>query len=184
MGLRSRQRRLAGITRESSLESFEQQNTLKGTLRRSMGLTWSIEHLAHSQNDVAAFNLMWKDFLGKIGYVLIAYEAISLWYSMSFSGIMFVFVFIKVLSCGAIWYSNAYVTLGEHYDEALALSCIHALLWVVFGLFNLNISRKIVPLSAIYFTGTAMSAWFMGSNTKAEVARARQLEKLQFIAKG
>ncbi|EQC27102.1 hypothetical protein SDRG_15110 [Saprolegnia diclina VS20] len=174
MGLRSRQRRLAGITRESSLEAFDEQ--VKTTLQ---------EHLAHSQNDVAAFNLLWKGFLGKLGYALVGFEILSVWYAISTTSILGLALIAatKIASCTAILLTKTYVTEGDQYAPAQTLSVGLALLWGVSGLFGADdaLRRSTVPLSAIYFSGVAASVWFMGSNTKAEVARAKQLAKLETV---
>ncbi|OQR96574.1 hypothetical protein ACHHYP_15142 [Achlya hypogyna] len=176
MGLRSRQRRLAGITQEASLESFDQQ--VASTLE---------EHLAHSQNEVAAFNLLWKGFLGKLGYALLGFEILSLWLAVSTIGVgaLAWVTMIKLLSCASIVCTKSYVTTGSFDGPALALSALHAILYGATSLGDVapTTLRNTLPLSTVYYTGTALSVAFMGSNTKAEVARAAQLAKLDKLAR-
>ncbi|KAJ0397374.1 hypothetical protein P43SY_008205 [Pythium insidiosum] len=177
MGLRSRQRRLAGGA--PSAFDIETNQRVKQSLQ---------DHLQASRNDVDAFNLTWKRALGMGGLLLAMYEAAAGYQLLAASaGIVelrvVVVVLIKALAMAALIATRKYVQSGASavFGASVVLSGGYALLWtLVVGLLGVSLSTtEASPLPVVYFVVAHGALRLIGDNTKAEVARATQLEKLE-----
>lgn len=181
MGLRSRQRRLAGVTKEDAYDP-------EATTIRTQSLE---EHLRASIDDVDAFNLMWKNMVGLAGLVLTGYEAVLLFQlltgSFSTSRLPLCLV-LKLVAVGSILSTREYVQTGlnQSFSQSLFFSGSYILLWLCCSLL-LKVDFSAVeasPLCILYFLASFAVLRLIGNNTKAEVARAQQLEKLQRLVGG
>ncbi|KAL4108810.1 hypothetical protein PRIC1_000519 [Phytophthora ramorum] len=176
MGLRSRQRRLAGVTREEAYDP-------EATRIRTQSLE---EHLRASIDDVDAFNLMWKSTIGYAGLVLVGYEAILLLQLLtgsSYTSRLPLCLGLKLVAFASIMSTREYVRAGRSHSlvQSLFFSGSYVLIWLCCStLLHLNFSAvEASPLCILYFLASFGVLRLIGDNTKAEVARAQQLEKLQ-----
>ncbi|KAJ0398544.1 hypothetical protein ATCC90586_010355 [Pythium insidiosum] len=176
MGLRSRQRRLAGGA--PSAFDIETNQRVKQSLQ---------DHLQASRNDVDAFHLTWKRALGMGGLLLAMYEAAAGYQLLAASAAMelrvVVVVLIKALAMAALIATRKYVQSGASavFGASVVLTGGYALLWTfVVGLLGVSLSTtEASPLPVVYFLVAHGALRLIGDNTKAEVARATQLEKLE-----
>ncbi|KAL3660946.1 hypothetical protein V7S43_013961 [Phytophthora oleae] len=181
MGLRSRQRRLAGVKKEDVYDP-------ESTTIRTQSLE---EHLRASIDDVDAFNLMWKNTVGYAGLVLAGYEAVLLFQLLtgsSYTSRLPLCLVLKLVAFGSILSTREYVRTGlnQSFSQSFFFSGSYVLLWMCCSLL-LQLSFSAVeasPLCILYFLGSFGVLRLIGNNTKAEVARAQQLEKLQRLVRG
>ncbi|KAF1779296.1 hypothetical protein JG687_00003738 [Phytophthora cactorum] len=181
MGLRSRQRRLAGVTKEDVYDP-------ESTRIRTQSLE---EHLRASIDDVDAFNLMWKSIVGYAGVVLAFYEAIMLYQLLMDSSSMSrlpLCLGLKIVAFGSFLSTREYVRTGrsQSLGQSLFFSGSYGLIWLCCSvLLHLNFSAvEASPLCILYFLTSFSVLRLIGDNTKAEIARAQQLEKLQRLVGG
>ncbi|RQM10260.1 hypothetical protein DD237_002306 [Peronospora effusa] len=175
MGLRSRHRRLAGITQE---EAYDPETTCIHTQSLE-------EHLQASIHNVDAFNLIWKRTLGHAGLVVITYE-IFLWFQLltdNSSTLRWTLALaLKFIAIGSILCMREHVRTGhrQYLDQGLFYSSSYVLIWLCCSMllhFNLSV-MEISPLCIVYCILSILVLQLVGDNTKAEVARAQQLAKL------
>ncbi|KAG7396717.1 Regulator of chromosome condensation [Phytophthora boehmeriae] len=176
MGLRSRQRRLAGISHEDVYDP-------ESTRVRTQSLE---EHLRASIDDVDAFNLMWKSVVGYAGVILVGYEAILVFQLLTGSSPtsrLPLCLGLKLVAFASLLSTRDYVGTGSSRSlaQSLFFSGSYVLIWLCCaGLLGLNFSAvEASPLCVLYFLASFAALRLIGDNTKAEVARAQQLEKLQ-----
>ncbi|KAG7392919.1 Regulator of chromosome condensation [Phytophthora pseudosyringae] len=181
MGLRSRQRRLAGVSKEDAYDA-------ESASIRTQSLE---EHLRASVDDVDAFNLMWKSTVGYAGLVLAGYEAILLYQLLtgsSYTTRLPLCLGLKLVAFGSILSTREYVRAGrsQSLGRSLFFSGSYALIWLCCSaLLHLSFSAvEVSPLCILYFLASLGVLRLIGNNTKAEVARAQQLEKLQRLVGG
>ncbi|KAE8888742.1 hypothetical protein PF005_g27031 [Phytophthora fragariae] len=181
MGLRSRQRRLAGVTRD--VYDPESNSIQSPSLE---------EHLRASIDDVDAFNLMWKSTMGYAGLVLAGYEVILLYQLLtgnsSHTSRLSLCLGLKLVALASIFSTREYVRMGRSSSlgQSLFFSGSYVLIWVCCSaLLHLSFSAlEASPLCLFYFLASFIVLRLIGDNTKAEVARAQQLEKLQRLVGG
>ncbi|GLD96137.1 hypothetical protein PINS_up004815 [Pythium insidiosum] len=92
-------------------------------------------------------------------------------------------VLFKTIAMAALIATRKYVQTGASavFGASVVLSGSYVLLWVlVVGLFGVSLSMmeaSVLPIA--YFVVAHGALRLMGDNTKAEVARAQQLKKLE-----
>eukprot|EP00644_Phytophthora_capsici_P007678 jgi/Phyca11/537071/estExt2_fgenesh1_pg.C_PHYCAscaffold_720044 len=124
--------------------------------------------------------------VGHAGLVLAGYEAVLLFQlltgSSSTSRLPLCLV-LKLVAVGSILSTREYVQTGlnQSFSQSFFFSGSYILLWLCCSLL-LQVDFSAVeasPLCILYFLASFAVLRLIGNNTKAEVARAQQLEKLQ-----
>uniref|UniRef100_H3HAS5 Uncharacterized protein n=1 Tax=Phytophthora ramorum TaxID=164328 RepID=H3HAS5_PHYRM len=129
---------------------------------------------------------MWKSTIGYAGLVLAGYEAILLLQLLtgsSYTSRLPLCLGLKLVAFASIMSTREYVRAGRSHSlvQSLFFSGSYVLIWLCCStLLHLNFSAvEASPLCILYFLASFGVLRLIGDNTKAEVARAQQLEKLQ-----
>jgi hypothetical protein len=129
--------------------------------------------------------------VGYAGLVLAGYEVILLIQLLSggsFTARLPLRLGLKLVALGSILSTREYVRSGRNqsFGQSVVFSGSYVLIWLCCSLL-LHLSFTAVeasPLCVLYFLASFGVLRLIGDNTKAEVARAQQLEKLQRLAGG
>ncbi|KAF0748265.1 hypothetical protein AaE_007403 [Aphanomyces astaci] len=178
MGLRSRKRRLAGIADEDAFDV--ESSSYKSSSRLS-------DHLRQSHDNAEAFNLIWKQIIAGLAYVLVVYELCVLWKTVTNAAavsttLVVVLVLMKLLSCAAIYSAKGLVsTDGREHTSCVLLCALHTSMWLFLRVFDVDATsvRNSIPLCTLYYLCATLTVWFIGNNAKSEQARAEQLQQLE-----
>lgn len=132
-----------------------------------------------------------QSVIGHAGLVLVAYELVLV-YQMLVSGgaqgagRLSLCVLLKLVGLASILSSRQYVQTGLAKSLGLSVffSAAYALVWLCCALLlGLRFSAvEVSPLSPAYFLVAFATLRLVGDNTKAEAARAQQLQKLRALA--
>ncbi|DBA04127.1 TPA: hypothetical protein N0F65_004235 [Lagenidium giganteum] len=177
MGLRSRQRRLAGVSREDSYDP-------EASKHRMQSLE---EHLQASKNGVAEFNLLWKERVALAGLGAALYELALLYQMMTApkysANNLPLCLGLKLIALASIFSTRQYIQSGSNapWRASIYFSLTFVLIWACCQT-QLEQPLSLVqvsPMSLLYLAVALAALHLMGGNTKAERARAEQLEKLE-----
>ncbi|TMW57556.1 hypothetical protein Poli38472_003481 [Pythium oligandrum] len=180
MGLRSRQRRRAGVDTAASFD-------IETLQHRGVSLE---EHLQASRRDIDDFNFAWKHAVAIAGLLLALYE-LALLYQVVFvprhaASSLVLCVLFKLLAVASLLSTRAYIqtgasaSLGASGFFTAAYVLVYVCCVLVLGLsFSLV---QVSPIAVVYCVVSHTALRLIGDNTKAEVARAQQLQKLEQLA--
>ncbi|GAB9470883.1 hypothetical protein Gpo141_00008113 [Globisporangium polare] len=180
MGLRSRQRRRAGVADPFDIETSRQHSA------------HSLEdHLRASIRDVDAFNLVWKKTIALGGLVMLAYEVYLLYLLLVGCAVttnppasrLPIYFILKMVAFASIASTREYITRGsaKSFGSSMFFTGSYFVIWFscLLLLEEKFTTAQVSPLCIVYFVVSALVLRLIGDNTKAEVARAEQLEKLE-----
>uniref|UniRef100_K3WWQ0 Uncharacterized protein n=1 Tax=Globisporangium ultimum (strain ATCC 200006 / CBS 805.95 / DAOM BR144) TaxID=431595 RepID=K3WWQ0_GLOUD len=183
MGLRSRQRRRDGVAHAEMYDV----DTSRHHSRHSLE-----DHLRASIRDADTFNLTWKKTVAIGGFVVLGYELLLLYQliagGVSTNNIMSasrwpISVILKIVAIASVVSMREYISTGstKFYGRSLFFTGSYFMLWIccVALLHDSLTVMEVSPLCLVYFGMSLLMLRLIGDNTKAEVARAQQLKRLE-----
>ncbi|RLN90275.1 hypothetical protein BBJ28_00017569 [Nothophytophthora sp. Chile5] len=134
---------------------------------------------------------MWKNTVAYAGLVLTAYEAVLLYQMLrngSLTSRLSLCLGLKLVAFASIFSTREYVRTGRtsSLGQSVFFSGSYVLIWLCcMALLGQAVSIvEASPLCVLYFLASFGVLRLVGDNTKAEVARAQQLDKLQRLVGG